>query len=192
MKKILKFRKEILCIIIFISMMFLYSCGIEKLTSIEVSSDNNIVYIGNFNYKDYKLILNYDSGRTEEVELTESMISDVDKLKLYTEGNHDIKVTYKEKETTFKVNVKRNNFEGVIFDDVETVYTGQDVVMEVKNVPEGTSVSYPGSNKFRNAGTYEVKAILRKDSFEAVELSAKLVIKKADYDLSEVKFEDKL
>ena len=191
MNKILKFKKEIICIIIFMSMMFLYSCGIEKLTSIEVISDNNIVYIGNFNYKDYKLILNYDSGRTEEVELTESMISDVDKLKLYTEGNHDIKITYKEKETTFNVNVKRNNFEGVIFDDVETVYTGQDVVMEVKNVPEGTSVSYPGSNKFRNAGTYEVKAILRKDSFEAVELSAKLVIKKADYDLSEVKFEDK-
>lgn len=191
MKKVFKLKKEIICIMIFMFMMFLYSCGIEKLTSIEVSSNNNVVYIGNFNYKDYKLILSYDSGRTEEVELTEDMISDVDKLKLYTEGNQDIKITYKEKETIFNVNVKRNNFEGVVFDDVETVYTGQDVVMTVKNVPEGTSVSYPGSNKFRNAGTYEVKAILRKDSFEAVELTAKLVIKKADYDLSLIKFEDK-
>ena len=195
MKKIFKFKKEIICVaIMFVFLfvgMFLSSCGLEKLESIEVVSKSQDVYIGNFNYDDYKLLLKYDNGRTEEVALTADMISDVDRLNLYNEGKHDIKITYKEKETTFNVNVKRNVFEGVIFDDVETVYTGQDVTMTVKNVPEGTTVSYPGSNKFRNAGTYEVKAILRKDSFEAVELTAKLVIKKADYDLSEVKFEDK-
>lgn len=196
MKKIFKFKKDIICVaIMFVFLfvgMFLSSCGLEKLESIEVVSKSQDVYIGNFNYDDYKLLLKYDNGRTEEVALTADMISDVDRLNLYNEGKHDIKITYKEKETTFNVNVKRNVFEGVIFDDIETVYTGQDVTMTVKNVPEGTTVSYPGSNKFRNAGTYDVKAILRKDSYEAMEITAKLVIKKADYDLSNIKFEDKI
>ena len=195
MKKIIKFKKEIICVVLLFGLMlmeiFLSSCNVEKLTSIEVKSNDEIVYIGEFDYDDYKLILKYDNDRTEEIPFAEDMISDVDKLKLHTEGNHEIKVTYKEKETTFSVNVKRNVFSGVIFDDVETVYTGQDVVMTVKNVPEGTIVSYPGSNKFRNAGTYDVKAILRKDAYEAREISAKLTIKKADYDLSNIKFEDK-
>lgn len=195
MKKLLNLKNRIICIavmvVFFVMAMMLNSCGLEKLISIEVISDSDVVYIGNFKYDDYKVLLTYDNGRTEEIALTADMISDTEKLKLYVEGNHDIKVVYQEKETSFNIDVERNVFSGVIFNDVETVYTGQDVVMEVKNVPEGTVVSYPGSNKFRNAGTYDVKAILRKDSYEAMEITARLTIKKADYDLSGISFEDK-
>ena len=170
---------------------FLSSCGIEKVKEISVSGPNAAQYIGEFDYSAYDVNVQYESGKTETVKLNESMISAGDRMKFFQEGEHEITVDYMNRTAVIKVTVIRKEFDGVVFADVETVYTGEDVYVTVQNVPEGTTVTYPNGNRFRNAGVYQAKAVLRKDAFALLELTAEVRINKADYDLSGIAFDDK-
>ena len=166
------------------------ACNVDDVKEITVTPDTIDVRIGEFNYADYTVTATYNSGKTEESVLTEDMVAAKDRLKFFVEGEHDIEVTYLRTTTTIKVNVRRNVFAGATFADLDVVYNGEFYTVEVKNVPEGTIVTYPTTNRFRTAGEYQATAILRKDAYEMKEMTAKVTIKKADYDLSNVTFED--
>ena len=167
------------------------ACNVDNIKEISITPDTINVRIGEFNYSDYTVTATYDSGKTEASVLKEDMIAPSDRLKFFLVGEHEIAITYLNKSTTIKVNVRRNVFEGVEFEDLDVVYNGEFYTLEVKNVPEGTTVSYPTPNRFRTAGEYQVTAILRKDAYEMKEMTATINIRKADYDLSGVVFEDK-
>ena len=167
------------------------ACEIDDVKEITVTPETINVRIGEFNFADFTVTATYDSGKTETATLSEDMLPAKDRVKLFTEGEHDITVSYLSKTTTIKVNVRRNVFEGAEFNDLDVVYTGEFYTVEVKNVPEGTTVTYTSTNRFRNAGTYKATVVLRKDAFEMKEMVANVVIRKADYDISNVTFDDK-
>ena len=174
------------------AIVFLSSCSVVRVLEISVSGSDAAQYIGEFDFSAYEVVVKYESGETETVKLDESMISAADKMKLFNEGEHEITVGYLNRTAVLKVIVRRKAFDGVVFADVETVYTGEDVFVTVQNVPEGTTVTYPNGNRFRNAGVYQAKAILKKDAFDLLELTAEVKINKADYDLGGIAFDDKI
>ena len=193
MKKSMK-RIMLLAVILAVtalSCIFLAACQVDNITGITVTPDQINVRIGEFEYDEYKVTTTYSSGKTEECDLTEEMIAPSDRLKFFKEGTYEIPVMHLNMTTTLSVNVRRNVFEGATFDDLDVVYTGEFYTVEVKNVPEGTTVVYPTTNRFRSAGEYQATAILRKDAYEIKEMKAKVKINKADYDLSKVVFTDK-
>lgn len=166
------------------------ACNVDDVKEITVTPDTIYVRIGEFDYADYTVTATYGSGKTAESVLKDEMIAPKDRLKFFVEGEHEIEVTYLHATTTMKVNVRRNVFAGAEFEDLDVVYNGEFYTVEVKNVPEGTTVTYPTTNRFRTAGEYQATAILRKDAFEMKEMTAKVTIRKADYDLSGANFED--
>ncbi len=174
-----------------LSCVILFACNIDNVKEISVTSDTINVRIGEFEYSNYTVTATYDSGKTEQFVLKEDMVEAKDRVKFFLEGEHEIAVSFMGKNTTLKVNVRRNVFDGVVFDDLDVVYNGEFYTVEVKNVPEGTIVTYPTTNRFRTAGQYQATAILRKDAYEMIELTANVNIRKADYDLSAVTFENK-
>ena len=174
-----------------LSCALMFSCNIDDVKEISITPDEINVRIGEFDYADYTVTATYDSGKTEEVRLSADMISASDRLKFYKEGEYEIAVTYMDCTATLAVKVRRNVFAGATFEDLDVVYNGECYTVEVKNLPEGTTVTYPSTNRFRNAGEYQATAILRKDAYEMKEMTAKVVIRKADYDLSQAVFADK-
>ena len=74
----------------------------------------------------------------------------------------------------------KQNFTGLTLGDLTVTYDGTEHVVEIAGtVPEGASVAYE-NNKATNAGTYNVKATVTKDNYNALVLTAKLVINKAN------------
>ncbi|MCQ2408996.1 MAG: MBG domain-containing protein [Clostridia bacterium] len=83
-------------------------------------------------------------------------------------------------------------FENLVFEDDTFTYDGFEKSIEVKNLPQGATVTYINNGK-RDAGVYTVKAIVRYDdgNYEGEEtLEAVLTIEKAVYDMSGVLFEN--
>ena len=82
---------------------------------------------------------------------------------------------------------------GITFEDATFTYDGSEKSVFVKGVlPEGLSVEYTG-NGMINAGTYSVTATFAGDYAnynEIAPITVRLVIEKADYDLSGITFAD--
>lgn len=146
---------------------------------------------GEFPYGEYKLIVTYASGETEEIPLTEDMIPEEEKIKLYRRGKQKIAVFYNGAKCEISVNVKYKSLEHVQLKDKTVVYTGQPFSMVTEgDLPADVTVRYPYGNSFTNAGEYDVTAVIYGDSYQTLTLSAKLTILKADYDMSGVTFSD--
>ena len=148
--------------------------------------------MGAFLYGKYTVTVTYDNGETETVALTEDMISEVDKLKFYYEGKNEITITYKGVSTPVSINVVRNEFsDNVQLNDVTKTYTGEAFTVEVEgDIPGGTKILYPQGNVFQNAGTYDMTAVLQCDGYVTKTLSARVVIEKATYDVSNAQLYD--
>ena len=82
---------------------------------------------------------------------------------------------------------------GITFEDATFTYDGSEKSVFVKGVlPEGLSVEYTGNGRI-NAGTYSVTATFAGDYDnynEIAPITVRLVIEKADYDLSGITFAD--
>ena len=182
-----------LIVILFVIMgnLLLSSCSIEKITEITLSQTSAEICVGEFDFEDYFVTVHYSSGREEQIKLTEDMISPSDRVKLYQVGEQKINVVYQRRSCEFNVIVTRNLFGNVIFNDLITTYTGDNITLNAENLPEGTTVIYPDGNSYKNAGEYAITAILKKDGYELTTLTANLIINKADYDLSGIGFNDK-
>lgn len=149
--------------------------------------------IGKFPYSDYTVTITYTDGTTEEVTLTEDMVSETDKLKFYQEGRHTVTVAYMGAETSVEILVARNQFsENIQLNDFTATYNGKPFTVEVEgDIPGGTKILYPQGNTFQNAGSYDMTAILQRDGYETKVLSATVRIEKAEYDLSNAQLYDK-
>lgn len=195
MKKIRLF--SLLALIIISLTVFVGCKDDDKISSISLKDHDPAarveVGVGEFDVSGYTLLLNYESGDTEELPLTEDMIVPSDIVKLYQVGEHDITVTYGEFTCSFKVLVKRASFGEVTFPENNVfTYDGKPHTVEVEgNLPADAIVTYPGGNSFVNAGTYDVSAIISCDGYATVRLSTTVTIQKASYDMSGVKFESK-
>lgn len=187
-----KLRYAFVFIVLLISPCFLSACQIEIISSIGMVSEVvNSYAIGEFSYDDYKVKVSYNTDRVEEIDLTEEMISDEDELKLLQEGTHTIKVTYRKKETSFKVKIARNSFTNVEFAPIEVTYTGNPVIAELSgDIPEGAEIIYSPTNSFVNVGEYQVSATISCENYATKTFDTTVKISKATYDMSDVIFED--
>ena len=169
----------------------------DKISSVSIKdNDPNTaieIALGGFDYGAYTLVINYESGNTEEIALTESMLATADQVKLFQEGDHDITVSYGDHGYTFKVSVKRSAFEGLSFPENNVfTYDGKPHSVEVEgNIPANAVVTYSGGNSFVNAGVYDVTAIVSCDGYVTAKLSTTVTIRRAKYDMSGVKLESK-
>ena len=191
MKHNFPFKKIILilamCVLCVIA---LCGCDNDKIVSISLEGKTEIE-VGSFDYSDYILNVVYESGKNESVPLSSSMLSSEDSIKFFVEGEQTVLISYGGLTCQFMVDVKSHTFTDLRFDDITTVYTGNAVVAEVfPNYPDGTTVYYPNGNKFVNAGTYEVTAIVSRKNYVTQELRAIVSIEQAEYDMSGVLFVD--
>ena len=151
------------------------------------------IEVGDFDINAYTVVVVYESGNTEEIALTEEMITETDLLKLFQVGEHDITLNYGESQYIFKVSVKRDTFGELSFpkDNIFT-YTGEAHTVEVDGeLPSNAVVTYLGGNSFVNAGTYDVIAIVSCEGYVTEKISTTVKIERAKYDMSGVKFEGK-
>ena len=149
--------------------------------------------VGDFDYNAYTVVVVYKSGTTEEIPLTEEMVTETDLFKLYQVGEHDIAVNYGGSQYTFKVSVKRNSFGELTFPENNVfTYNGEAHTVEVDGeIPANAVVTYIGGNSFVNAGTYDVTAVVSCEGYVTQKLSTTVKIEQAKYDMSGVKFEGK-
>ena len=169
----------------------------DKIASISLKdNDPNAaveIAVGDFDYGAYTVIVTYESGNTEEIALTQDMISATDHVKFFAVGEHDITVSYGKQVYTFKVSVKQSTFEGLSFpkNNVFT-YDGRAHIVEVEGtIPANAVVTYSGGNSFVNAGTYDVTAVVSCDGYVTERLSTTVTIERAKYDMSGITFEAK-
>ena len=166
----------------------------SNVVEIKMATEDTIeVKAGEFSYDGIKIVVVYENGSTREVNLTENMISETDKLNFYKMGEHEIEIKYTSKiTTTMKINVVRHEFDDVYkLEGYTCVYDGKPHSVEINyELPEGTKIDYPYGNTFTNAGEYTVEAIISKAGYVSKKLSTKLIIEKAPLDISEVVFED--
>ena len=149
--------------------------------------------VGDFDYNAYTVVVVHKSGTTEEIPLTEEMVTETDLFKLYQVGNHNITVNYGNSQYTFKVSVKRNTFGELTFPENNVfVYDGEAHIVEVDGeIPANAVVTYIGGNSFVNVGTYDVTAVVSCEGYVTQKLFTTVKIKQAKYDMSGVKFEGK-
>ena len=77
---------------------------------------------------------------------------------------------------------------GVSFVDKTVVYNGNEFVLEVTgSLPKGVQAKYT-NNKAINAGTYNSTVVLSGKGYKTKTMSAKLIIEKATYDMSNVEW----
>ena len=184
-------------IIIFTLVLFAGCKKEDRITAISlVDHDPQSVIempVGGFDYGAYTVVATYESGRTEQLALSEDMIADVDVFKFYQVGEHDITVLYAGCKYVFKIRVTRGEFGTLTFpqDNVFT-YDGKPHTVEVEGyIPANATVTYIGGNSFTGAGTYNVIAVISCDGYATVQLSTTVKIERAKYDMSDVKFEAK-
>ena len=196
MKKILRFALFVLITVFALS--FLVGCNKEDRISSVYLKDHDPslpieMEIGVFDYAAYTVVISYESGKTQEVALTEEMLEEADIFKFYQNGEHDITVSYAKHKYVFKVSVKRLTFGALSFSDNNVfTYDGQAHTIEIDgDIPANAIVTYVGGNSFVNAGTYDVTAIVSCDGYVTARLYTTVKIERAKYDMSGVKFEAK-
>lgn len=182
-------------LILVLACMMLSSCSRnEKVTSVELKNEGAIeISIGKLDYSKYMLLVNYSSGSVVEVPLNENMFSELDLLKLYQPGDHVITASYGGQKCEIGVSVKRAVFGELKFPE-NTVFTydGSEHVIEIEGeLPANATVSYPGGNRFVNAGTYDVTAVVSCNGYETARVTTKVTVERAKYDMSGVTFESK-
>ena len=165
----------------------------EQVTAIELKDSATAieVQIGRFDYSEYTLLVTYNSGSVVELALSEDMISELDRLKLYQPGDHVITVSYGGQSCEVGVSVRRNTFGNIKFRENNVfTYDGKAHTVEIEGeLPANATVSYPGGNSFINAGTYDVTAVISCNGYETEKVTTTVTIERAKYDMSGVKFE---
>lgn len=156
------------------------------------SSDNPFeIYVGEVDYSQYYLTVEYDNGEVVEINVTEDMITYADKVKFYRTGIQEINVKYKKQSIKMYFNVCKKELSELYLEDLNVYYTGDYYEVKVSgNVPKDAVIVYPNGNKFKNVGRYEVEALIYEEGFEVKKLTSTIVINKATYDLGNISFSD--
>lgn len=187
MKKFLTITAFLCLLLACVSFGCASTSNVKSIALKDYSSETPLeITIGGFWHEKHTLVVTKEDNSTKEIALTETMISETDKLKFYIEGSQTITITYQGAKTNVNVNVSRKTFSNtVILSDYTAVYTGDSHVVKVQgDIPNGTEIIYPQGNVFINAGSYDMTAILQCDGYESKSLQARVVIEKAYYDVS--------
>jgi hypothetical protein len=193
------FRKNILkyiSIVFFGILLFLTGCdGANPIVSIQIENhtEEEPIYfvVGEFSFDNLNLVVSYENGETKVVSITEEILNQDDIIKLYKLGKNEIEVIYERHKTTMYVYGTNKEFKNLYLNDVTMTYTGEEIKVEVEgNIPDTAQIIYPQGNTYKNVGTYVTKAIVFENGYEVLELTADVVITKAEYDMSSVEFEN--
>lgn len=152
------------------------SCKIEPKADYEIIAPDT-VEMGDISLNGFQIKI---SGQ-DTISVDESMLAQDSILAFYKEGTQTIKINYKGQEHEVKIEVQRRHFSNIIFDDVETNYTGEAILIEVSgDIPASSNIWYPYGNSFINPGVYNVTALVSAPYYETITLQATLTIKEAD------------
>ena len=177
------------------SFSFLAGCTSgNEVVGIKMADTETIsVYYGNFSYSGIKVDVQLRNGTTRTIDLTDDMISDVERLKFFKMGEQSIEINYREKfTTTMPVNVILNQFpDSYKLVGYECVYDGNPHMVTLnQELPEGATITYPTGNIFTNAGEYKITGVMSKKGYESKTLEATLTIEAAEHDTSGIIFSD--
>ena len=85
--------------------------------------------------------------------------------------------------------ILKKDFTDVYFNSQIVNYDGNEHILdEIINAPEDTNITYLGRDYFVDAGVYEAKAILQKDGYNDLTLTANLTIRPIDF--NDITFDD--
>ncbi len=193
----MKIKSAKICLLLIIALgviLLLCSCSrVVVINGIHMKDDSVIeMAVGDFSYEGKKVVVVYAGGDTKEVDLTEDMIPEAERLKFFKMGEQEVKVVYDGTYvTTMKINVSRHEFDDIYaLEGYTCVYDGQPHRVTLNHdLPEGATIEYTYGNTFTNAGTYNVVGVISKEGYVSKTLSTQLVIEKADYDTSALTFE---
>lgn len=162
-----RIKTLIAAILLSFSSLFAVGCaGGASITGIRMSSEEVIdVPFGNFSFEGIKVTVMLDNGTNREIDLTEDMISDFERLKFFKMGEQDVNVVFRDTfSTTMKVNIVLNEFKDIYeLVGYTCVYDGQPHEVKLNNeLPEGATIDYPKGNIFTNTGEYEVIGVISK------------------------------
>ncbi|MBQ9458175.1 MAG: hypothetical protein IJU64_06740 [Bacilli bacterium] len=191
-------RKAVLPALTFLafgSLSFLASCSpFSDIVGIHMTSSERIpVYYGNFSYEGIGVTIEYQGGSTQEIPLTEDMVSEVERMKFFKMGQQSVEVVYRNRfKTTMPIEVVFNQFnESYALNGYECVFDGQPHVVTLNHeLPEGATITYPYGNIFTNAGSYEVVGVLSKNGYASKTLSTTLTITPAQRPVDQILFQD--
>ena len=103
-------------------------------------------------------------------------------------GKNDFAATYTPTDTakynvvgnvTLSVTVRKADLSGITFGNGQFTYDGTAKSISVAGLPEGATVQYTNNGKV-NVGTYDVTAVVSKENYNDLTLSAKMTIVAAD------------
>lgn len=154
------------------------ACEKKEPTVIGISMQSyaSEVYVDEFDYSDYSIIVAYDNGSTSTVELKDEYLSLDGQIDFLTVGEHTFTVNYLEKTATFSITLKNHDFTSVELNDKTITYNGLPQTIEVDDLPDGASVSYSPKNTYTEVGEYEVAATITKEYYNDLTLTATLKI----------------
>ncbi len=166
----------------------LMSCSSTKNPSCELtltSTDSSVSYhvtFSDLNVKQssYKIeICKGDNVVKNEVVSTTITAGQFHNLELNTKYNVSVyltsKVEYDTCIATEEVQTKKGVLTGITFHSQSFIYDGKEKSIEVSNLPAGATVEYTG-NGIAEVGEHTITAIVKKDNYEDLTLSAKLTI----------------
>ena len=127
----------------------------DAITSITVkdnSSDKPFeIYVGEIDLSQYYLLVEYESGKVDEININSDMINANDEVKLYKTGLQEIEIIYKKQFIKMYFNVNKKELTNIYLEDMTVNYTGQYYEVNVSgNLPKDAVVIYPkGNNLWR-------------------------------------------
>ena len=166
----------------------LMSCSSTKNPSCELtltSTDSSVSYHVTFSdlnekQSSYKIeICKGDNVVKNEVVSTTITAGQFHNLELNTKYNVSVYLSSKAEYDTCiakeEVQTKKGVLTGIIFHSQSFIYDGKEKSIEVSNLPAGATVDYTG-NGIAEVGEHTITAIVKKDNYEDLTLSAKLTI----------------
>ncbi len=108
-------------------------------------------------------------------------------------GNYLITITlikdgYQTATISATLNIRALQFENIGFEDDTVIYNGETHTITPSNIPEGANIEYIGESHFVNAGEYAINIEISKVGHSTINMSATLIIEKAD--ANDITFKD--
>ena len=180
-KKRARFKTILLSLLSFGLLSFASSCtASNQIVGIHMSSEETVkVPYGNFSPDGISVTVDYRDGGSNEIPLTNEMISETEHLKFFKVGEQDVEVVYRNRyKTTMPVEVTLNEFsDSYALVGGEYIFDGEPHMVSLnQELPEGARITYPYGNVFTNAGVYEVVGVMSKNGYASKTLTTTLTI----------------
>lgn len=180
-KKRVRFKTILLSLLSFGLLSFASSCtASNQIVGIHMSSEETVkVPYGNFSPDGINVTVDYRDGGSNEIPLTNEMISETEHLKFFKVGEQNVEVVYRNRyKTTMPVEVTLNEFsDSYALVGGEYIFDGEPHMVSLnQELPEGARITYPYGNVFTNAGVYEVVGVMSKNGYASKTLTTTLTI----------------